>query len=392
MHPILKTNTINEFQCLGADCPDTCCTGFTVAVDTPTYQKYQTQAPELLDFITEKQGVGRVLAFDTHTGDCPKMQCGSCTIHEKYGTDFLTDTCHLYPRITRQVGTQTIMSGSVSCPEVARLGLFSNASFALVESHTDRLPTSLKQYQIAGLNEAAQIALHDRFVSLAEQSLSAEQLLGKLNFFINRFADKPVAEWDASLDASWRVMDVLLPKAETDPRDPFFLLITFTTLLAATKIKPSKRLQEVLGMIENALNCTIDATQASVNTSPDSMVRAADLMKKWNDVYARELQHVTTKLIALKLSSSFYPFAGLGDNQQQRVLWLTVTYAMIRLGLVSLCYHTGGKPEERAIVQVIQTITRVLDHLTSLGLAIPLLVEAGWSKPERLIGLLTPSY
>jgi hypothetical protein len=59
---------------------------------------------------------------------------------------------------------------------------------------------------------------------------------------------------------------------------------------------------------------------------------------------------------------------------------------------MSLCYHTGGKPPESSVIQVIQTITRVLDHLTSLGLAIPLLVEAGWSKPERLMGLLTPSY
>jgi hypothetical protein len=388
---ILKTNTIKQFQCLGADCLDTCCTGFTVQVDAPTYRKYQTSAPELLDFITEKEGMGKVLAFDKETGDCPKMQCGSCTIHADYGTEFLTDTCHLYPRITRQLEQKIIMTGSLSCPEVARIGLYSKAANTLVEDTTDRLPSNLKKYAVKHWNDDAQLALHQRFVSLAEQSESAEQMLSKLTFFTNRFGDKPMIEWDASLDASWRVMDVLLPKAETDPRDPFYLLITFTTLLAATKIKPSKRLTEVLGMIESALNCTIDATHASVNTSPDSMERATDLYQKWHSHYARDLGDVTKKLVALKLSSSLYPFAGLGDNQQQRVLWIAVSYAMIRLGLMSLCYHTGGKPPESSVIQVIQTITRVLDHLTSLGLAIPMLVEAGWTKPERLMGLLKPS-
>lgn len=357
-------------------------------VDNATYEKYRSDAPELLDFITEKQGVGKILAFDKDTGDCPKMQCGSCTIHANYGTDMLTDTCHLYPRITRKLGERMIMSGDIACPEVARIGLLEDHGFALVEDSTDRLPHNLKQYKVGGLSDAEQLALHQRFISLAEESENAEQLLLKLHFFARRFGDKPTAEWNAALDASWRVMDVLLPKPEMEPQDPFFLLIHFTTLLEATKVTPSKRLNEVLKMIESALNCEIDAEHASVNTHTDSITRADVLATKWREHYEPELQPLLKRLVGLKLSANMFPFAGLGTNLEERVLWCAIQYATIRLGLMSLCYHTGGKPPETTIIQVVQTITRVLDHLTSLELALPMIQEAGWLKPERLSGLL----
>lgn len=388
MTPILKTPYIEQFRCLGADCPDTCCTGFTVQVDSKTWEKYKSDAPELLDFITEKQGVGKILAFDKVTGDCPKMECGSCTIHAKYGTDFLTDTCHLYPRITRKAGDALLMSGDIACPEVARIGLFETPVAGMIESETDRLPHNLMQYRVDGMDEKAQLALHERIISLAEQSNSAEQALLKLMYFTRRFAATAYSGWNDALDASWRVMDVLLPKPEIEPRDPFFLLIHFATLLAATKVRPSKRLSEVLKMMEHALNCRIDAEQASVNMESDSITRADILSTKWRETYAPELQHTLKKLLMLQLSSSFFPYAGLGKNPEERVLWLSTKYATIRLGLMSLCYHTGGNPPEAGVIQVVQTITRVMDHLQSLDLAMPMIREAGWNRPERLGGLL----
>lgn len=237
----LKTNYIESFRCLGPECPDTCCTGFTVQVDNHTYQKYKTDAPELLDFITKKDGVGNILAFDKETGNCPKMDCGSCTIHAKYGTDFLTDTCHLYPRITRKLNDRLLMSGDLGCPEVARIALYEQPHVAHLPSTTDRLPHNLKSYGVHSMGDDKQLALHERIISLAEQASSAESLLLKLQYFTHRFKDTPFTEWDQALDASWRVMDVLLPKAEVDPKDPFYLLINLTTLLAATKVRPSKR-------------------------------------------------------------------------------------------------------------------------------------------------------
>ena len=391
MTSALTPRYLENFQCTGPACPDTCCKQFTVLVDPKMYQKYEAEAPELLDFITEKEGVGKVLAFDKDTGCCPKMEEGSCTIHATYGTEFLTDVCHLYPRITRTLGDQVMMAGTVSCPEIARLALFEDYAFDIDQGEADRIPFNIKDYLPNDLdvNEAA--SLNEKFISLVETSLSAEAFLSKLSFFIMRFGTKPLNEWNATLDAGWKMMDVMLPKGEQDARDPFFLLITLTTLLTASKKTPSPRLTEVLKMIETALNCKIDANQASVDMQPDSMQRAARLSAEWNEHYAGAMAPILKKLVMAKLHSSLYPFAGLGENQQQRISWIIAHIATIRLGLMALCSAQGGMPDEDGIIQVVQTITRVLDHLNNLNFALPMYEEAGWLKAERLIGLLETS-
>ena len=384
----LKPQYLENFQCTGPECPDNCCNRFTVLVDPKTLATYQTKAPELLDFVTEKEGIGNVLAFNKETGCCPKMEGGGCTIHANYGTDFLTDVCHLYPRITRKLGEEIVMSGTVSCPEIARLALFGERAFETVEGKTDRVPFNVKDYLPNELNAPDADALNRKLISLAEQSDAAEQFLSKMAFFIMRFGHQPLEQWAGTLDTGWKMMDVMVPAGEYEERDPFFLLIALTTLLTAGKIKPSARLKEVLGMIEVALNCSIDADQASVDMQADSMLRARALTAEWKEHYAEPMQPILKKLVMAKLHSSLYPFAGLGDNPQQRISWFAVHYATVRLGLMALCSARGSMPDEGGIIQVVQTITRVLDHLNNLDFALPMYEEAGWLKTERLVGLL----
>ena len=388
MSNALKPQYLEKFQCTGPACPDNCCNRFTVLVDPATLNKYETEAPELLDFVTEKEGIGKVLAFDKETGCCPKMEEGSCTIHATRGSDFLTDVCHLYPRITRKLGDQIMMSGTVSCPEIARLALFEDGAFETVESTTDRVPFNVKDYLPDTVNADDAMALNHKLISLVEQTDSAELALSKLAFFALRFGDKPLSEWSETLDAGWKMMDVMVPKGELDERDPFFLLIAITTLLTAGQIKPSQRLKGVLKMMETTLNCTIDADQAKVDMGADSMARAADLKAEWNEHYAKAMNPILKKLVMAKLHSTLYPFAGLGDNQQQRISWFIVHFATVRLGLMSLCSVSGAVPDQDSIIQVVQTITRVLDHLNNLEFALPMYAEAGWLRTERLIGLI----
>ncbi|MGA3040937.1 MAG: hypothetical protein ABSF54_09150 [Bryobacteraceae bacterium] len=38
---LLQLRHFDAFHCIGADCEDTCCVGWFVHVDKPTYEKYQ---------------------------------------------------------------------------------------------------------------------------------------------------------------------------------------------------------------------------------------------------------------------------------------------------------------------------------------------------------------
>ena len=45
---VLQPDHFDAFHCIGSDCEDTCCVGWIVHVDKPTYDRYQNCAdPEL---------------------------------------------------------------------------------------------------------------------------------------------------------------------------------------------------------------------------------------------------------------------------------------------------------------------------------------------------------
>ena len=41
MRTILVPEYYKQFQCIGGACEDTCCAGWNITVDKPTYQKYK---------------------------------------------------------------------------------------------------------------------------------------------------------------------------------------------------------------------------------------------------------------------------------------------------------------------------------------------------------------
>ncbi|MGB1540083.1 MAG: hypothetical protein ACPG80_03920, partial [Rickettsiales bacterium] len=51
-HPIQRMAFLEQFQCLGAECEDTCCKSWSMQVDAATLERYKTEAPELLDAVT----------------------------------------------------------------------------------------------------------------------------------------------------------------------------------------------------------------------------------------------------------------------------------------------------------------------------------------------------
>src|SRR4051812_31360961 len=89
---------LEKFSCIGKDCPDTCCHEWEVKVGTKHRALYAKEAPELLDALD----IIHCMKHDAH-GRCIKLEDGLCNIQNKYGTDFLSDSCHFYPRIMHKI-------------------------------------------------------------------------------------------------------------------------------------------------------------------------------------------------------------------------------------------------------------------------------------------------
>jgi len=127
----LQPRSYHSFRCLGAECEDTCCTGWNVHVDKLTYQAYQRcedpeLAPRLRELVTlcaDPTSDGTYARITLSVNTCPFLAEGLCSIQNKLGEQYLSITCSRYPRVLNIVDDVLQRSLDLACPEAARLVL-----------------------------------------------------------------------------------------------------------------------------------------------------------------------------------------------------------------------------------------------------------------------------
>ncbi|QXW31148.1 flagellin lysine-N-methylase [Aeromonas sanarellii] len=127
-HTLVTPRYYTDFHCIGDQCEDNCCHGWTISIDKKTYRHYVSHPDQLIQS-TARQHIEKVRNSDAHwgtirmdeSGACPFLDgVGLCNVHKKMGVEALSHTCKTYPRQLRQFGTQHRRSLMLSCPEVSR--------------------------------------------------------------------------------------------------------------------------------------------------------------------------------------------------------------------------------------------------------------------------------
>lgn len=137
-----------KFACIGSDCVDSCCTGWHVTVDQASYKKYKkVNDPDLQKMFKEHLKRERsnenpgIYAYICLRDDysCPFLDTDRlCVIQKGLGEDYLSITCDTYPRTFNTVDGVLEISGSVSCPEIARSALLNPEGIKFCESEVEK--------------------------------------------------------------------------------------------------------------------------------------------------------------------------------------------------------------------------------------------------------------
>ncbi len=124
---ITKPSYFDAFQCLASACPDSCCKEWDVQVDEKSAAYYQALPGPLGDRLRQVMYTedGEVyLAIENRR--CPMWRTdGLCRIQAELGHDALCQTCREFPRLTHDYGDFLELGLELSCPEAARMILFS---------------------------------------------------------------------------------------------------------------------------------------------------------------------------------------------------------------------------------------------------------------------------
>jgi len=186
---IVTPKYVSDFSCIGPDCEDSCCVGWNIHVDKKSYKKTMAH-PELK--VLAKSALKKVKRSDSQwaiietdaTGACLFLDSNKlCKIHSIAGEEMLSTTCRTYPRVTAIREHDKFDSLSLSCPEAARLILFSPDAFIFERklSGSKVTPHSSPDWVTKTYDHSIDLLLNDK--------LSWQQALLSIGFLINS-ADK----------------------------------------------------------------------------------------------------------------------------------------------------------------------------------------------------------
>lgn len=147
------TQAMNRFACIVDKCEDTCCRDLGVAVDPESakqireaeaYNKGDPSTVRLVvrDTVQAEDKSQHILRFD-ESGACPALEAdGRCGVHHRQGEAALSTACAIFPRSSLVIRDGTSdhdhleVTGSLACPELARLTLLAADGLAQAPSTT----------------------------------------------------------------------------------------------------------------------------------------------------------------------------------------------------------------------------------------------------------------
>ena len=206
---------MRDFQCAGANCPDTCCAGWKVEVDKPHYKKIKkhltstSEGKKLFNQAIKRNRAAQaddqsyaLIATDKNKL-CPLLDDNQwCSIQRQFGESILPDTCSSYPRSMIARGQRLEVYGVLSCPVVAESVLYSDNAFDLLDIlQTDSMRFGSIRYSI-NEQDAYDVFFDDirSFILnlLIQSSLTFEQKV----YVICRFSGEIHAAYFRGCDAS----------------------------------------------------------------------------------------------------------------------------------------------------------------------------------------------
>lgn len=125
---VLKPFYYDDFKCTANKCIDNCCSRWKIEIDEKTYKKYKKLKGELgrkinsnISRIRSNTDYLKYGKINLKNNKCSLLsEDNLCAIHSSLGEDYLCNTCRVYPRSISKYGEIYERNLSISCPEVAR--------------------------------------------------------------------------------------------------------------------------------------------------------------------------------------------------------------------------------------------------------------------------------
>ena len=396
---------VQRFACTGAQCEDTCCSGWTVLIDKKTYQSYrQTKNPPLAGRLDARVKRMRSQASDANyarielrpdTGECPMLEERLCSVQNALGEDKLSNVCFTYPRKVQQAGDVCQQVLTLSCPEAARLALLADDAFEFVESAIAVRPAVVEQVQPKwGLSLDQMNGVRFFCLQIVRgEGLQLWQKLAMLGLFCetltqvlqageqDRLAE--IMQTTRALITSGQAAEMLASVAPQHDMQAltFHLLWRFSKTI---HMRPTHR------MVFDAMADGLGADPKTGEVAEELLIARYQQGLGLLPTALQDAPAFMENLVLNDMLREMFPFGtDKSNNPQEQFLRLATRFGLVRFMLAVQCRADAPLPGVPALVRTVQVFARRFQHDSGFAAQVDTcLKNLGWGPLDRIFRLL----
>lgn len=376
---------MQSFSCIGSECEDTCCHGWTILVEKSTYKKLKKLRPkdtDLLPVINEtfkrnpqaKGDADHAIIGHGESDFCPLLgPSGLCNIHAQLGESYLPKVCADYPRISHDIDGVLELSGSVSCPEVARLALLNPDGIEFDELEWESPATGVNGTTSVTSGDHLPESTRKHFWELRifiigvlqNRAYSLDDRLIVLGLFFHKLQDIHDSGRPQDIPAliaqyrQWMDSDVLKESLQTIPKK-LQVQLQILKELTDTRYKAKVANPRYRAHYDEFLQGLGYQSAGEAVTSEAVVERYQEAYDRYFRPFMEEHAYILENYLVNYVYSNLHPFEQ-GMSVYENYVFLMLHYSLVRLQLIGISGYHQGLTIER-VISVISSFSRTLEH------------------------------
>jgi len=371
-----------RFQCLGSECSDSCCSGWTVNLDRRTHEAYKRiQDPVLTPLIqtklerTRKQNSDKQysrIAIDPESRDCPFLEKALCSIQARLGEDKLSDTCFQYPRKTAQVGGVRQQSMTLSCPRAAQLALDSSEAMEILS-----LPISVRDDAVVKSSQKAQLSPDTlnavRFALIRQVRVGSVPLWQRLaslavacevvQDFIKqgKSIDLPLtlAQFEDALSSG------AFSRALDDLRPDFIVQSVVLSGIWSSQALRLEQLSQSQSRVQTEVTLGLGMTPSRLDSDASLLIQRYQIGIAYLQTTLERSPWLLNNYTVNEMFHSVFPFGAASPLDHYRNL--VMKYGVLRLMLAARCAYLDRPLTKEEVAETVQVFGRLYEHWGGLS-------------------------
>ncbi|MFN7250069.1 MAG: flagellin lysine-N-methylase [Anaerobacillus sp.] len=373
---VLTPTYMRDFSCIGADCEDTCCSGWQITIDEKSYNRLLDE-DDNENNLSLSQHVKLLKSSNSNSENyaeivlnsqsfCPLLSENRlCTLHKEKGEEFLPNICAAFPRISNIVNGNYEKSLTLSCPEAARKVLLNEEGIRFDEMFEEiggkqLLNGKINTVKLQGVKRERNYFLELREISiniLQNRDLSLSSRLIKLGEFLKEVHKSLVNSIDGNIQYQiemFKHITVCYKGREGGNAS------SFSTEAQVTLIRGLIDKSIFTGIKEKRyLNCLLEALEGLKYTGSNLNQESVDIFNYHSSKLTDKYEHILENYLVNYCFKNLFPVTkGLLEDY----MILIVHYALIKFHLIGLMNRYEDQFNTQHIITLVQSFSRNIEH------------------------------